>query len=122
MIYRKIASSLRIDAGNNFNPEVALTPSSGGRMIKTAGYMIRILSVSDSGAQIGLKLYHGPNGISKILHSTPITLAAPGGDLMAGDSSAGSMMLFEWLHPTLVGGSVNGKWVLVDVYEILKPF
>ena len=104
------------------SPEIELKRSNGGRMVKTAGYMLRIVSSSDPAARVGLKLYHGPDGIFKMLHSTPIPLAAPSDKLMGGDSAGGAMTLFEWLHPVLVGDNVAGKWVMVDVYEILKPF
>jgi hypothetical protein len=90
-------------------------------MVKVAGYMIRPVGRSDSAAKVGLKLYHGPNGINKILHSTPVAVATAS-ELMAGDSSGGSMTLFEYLHVALVGDTVADKWVQVDVYEILKPF
>lgn len=117
MIFRKIASNIRVDS----NTEIFLKPSSGGRMVKTAGYMIRLTSASDAAAKVGLKLYHGPNGVNKILHSTPIALATAA-ELMVGDSSAGDVMLFEYLHASLIGDTTASKWVNVDVYEMLKPF
>jgi len=64
MMFRKIASNLRLDTGaagakNTYD----LQPLSGGMMAKVCQFSIKVVKTSDdSNTKIGLDLYHGPDG------------------------------------------------------------
>ena len=127
MQYRKLGR-FRIDgpATGGMAATVSLGPTAGGRMCKGALYMLKILQVSSTQAKLGLALSHGPDGQVAVLHSTPIAntqLTGANAFLLAGQSDL-SLMLGEYLDPALtcISNDASVCWVLVEVYEMRKPF
>ena len=128
MNFKKIASNVRIDTTSTGDQVVFLLPATpGGRQVKSINYMVRILQCSDTSVtKIGLNLSHGPDGLVSTSHSSPITATlVPASNLLSGDAGPG--VLGEWLHPALtVQRSSTGaglrESVVVDVYEMRKPF
>ncbi len=127
MQYRKLGR-FRIDgpASGGTAAAVSLGSSGGGRMCKGVLYMLKIVQVSSAQAKLGLALSHGPDGQVSILHSTPIAntqLTGANAFLLVGQSDL-SLMLGEFLDPALtcISNDANACWVLVDAFEMRKPF
>jgi len=101
-------------------------PVSAGSYCKVAQVMIEV--VQDSGPEVRIKaeLEQGPNGDTWILHSTPITSAAPPAlkpSLMVGDADE-TKILGEYLRVNIEANSneANPQWAFVKVYLMRKPF
>jgi hypothetical protein len=84
-----------------------------------------VTGVSGANAKAGLTLNHGPDGKVTVLHSTPIAVAVPGAvpSLLSGDADS-TKVLGEWLHPIVSAASTaaTAEWLIVEVYEMRKPF
>lgn len=72
----KLIASMRVDGPATGGQATAykLKPRGGGRLSKTAQYMVKIVAVSSAQAKVKVDLEHGPDGIVSKPHSTPIAL------------------------------------------------
>jgi len=129
MYFVKIASNVRIESSaNGTSQDYALPPLPGGHTTKNVGYQLRIVQASSTNAMAGIKLNHSPDGGTSVNHSTPIanTQLSTGVTLLSGDTVSSSVMVGEWLHPILTcsqfGGGGTREWVVLDAYEMRKPF
>ena len=112
MFFRMIAE-MRIDgpATGGTASEYPLQPSGGGRMVKDAGYMVKIVARSHAAAMCGVKLHHGPDATLNVLHSTPIANATVPGlpGLLAGDTTGTAAMIGDYLDPILTCTSLPSQ-------------
>ncbi len=126
MLFKKVGDNLRVQSGTGGEDTTwELAPSPGGHTTKVVNYMVVIKQKSSTAVEIGVSLYHGPNGRNCVLHSTPISSTAIGAgvDLVSGDADT-SKIIGEWLHPRIICGSTGAtvEWAVIDVYEMRKPF
>ena len=127
MFFRKLVSNLQITTGGSGEDvKYDLDPHPGGHTAKVAQYQVVVVQVSSTNAELTLDLDHGPDGRNFVAHSTPIATTQISGSsaaLLSGDADT-TKILGEWLRPTLTAGSTGAsqEWIMVDVYEMLKPF
>lgn len=127
MDFRKIASvKITGPAAGGSVTKVSLPARGGGRMASRMQYMLLVRSVSSDQAKLGLILDQGPDGIVFREHSTPIAntqLTGTNAELLVGDVDF-AKVLGEFLRATLtcISNDASACWVLVDVYEMRKPF
>lgn len=122
MDFRKIVGPTRFDAGAaGADVEYALPHRAGGKSAKGVSVHVKIIAGS-ANAKVGFKIKHGPDGTVTAVHtSTASATISASPSLMVFD--AGSAMIGEYIHPTLVvGGTAGSDYVVVEVYEMRKPF
>lgn len=97
-------------------------------MAKGVNYQIKVVAASgDANNRIGLDLYHGPDGATFALHSTPIGYGDPGNAypvLLNGDADS-TKMIGEFLQARLkikTNSGSTAQWAVVEVFEMRKPF
>lgn len=99
----------------------------GGKSCKNINYQIVVTdSCEDTNLRITLELWHGPDGNSGLLHSTPIAYANPGTPvaLMNGDSDS-TKRIADYLGVVIKikdNAAATRQWARVRVYETRKPF
>jgi hypothetical protein len=106
---------------------IKLKPRGGGRRIKTANLMVKVLDSSGANVRITVELWHGPDGTAVVLHSTPVSLGDPGTaypGLLSGDADQtkfiGETLL--WVLRIRDSALSAAQWAQVEVYETRKPF
>lgn len=124
----KLIASMRVDGPATGGQATAykLKPRGGGRLSKTAQYMVKIVAVSSAQAKVKVDLEHGPDGIVSKPHSTPIALTQLTGadaNLLVGDADQ-TKVLGEYLHVIIscISNDANPCWAVIEVYEMRKPF
>ena len=120
---KKIVGPIRVVCGaSGGDIEFPLPPSPGGRACKVVQYMAKISQFGGSGPKLGMKINHGPDGTVNATHTSIASAAVPVTNLYVFDSD-GTKILGEFLHPILVvGGAATGDSLVVEVYEMRKPF
>lgn len=122
MDFKKIIGPTRFDAGvGGADVEYTLPPRSGGRSVKSVSHMVKIIG-GTTNAKVGFKLKHGPDGSVSTTHTSTAsaTITTPP-SCMAFDG--GSAAVSEHIHPVvLVGGTAATDFVVIEVFEMRKPF
>lgn len=129
MEFRKIAGPLTISSGaDGSEKEYPLGAFPGGRRVKVANYMVKVLAASSTtNVRIGVVLKHGPDGTVSVTHSTPISSGNPGATfpaLLSGDADS-SKIIGEVLMPVVKiadSATTNPMSATVEVFEVRKPF
>lgn len=129
MMFRKVAGPVRLLSQSNGSVQIhSFDPVPGGRMIRRAQYMLKVLQVSSANVRVGVDLEHGPDGRITTLHSTPIPFSDPGGllpTLFEGTANDATSMIGEWLQPVIKvkdNTATGQEWAVVELYELRKPF
>jgi hypothetical protein len=88
--------------------------------------MVAVVNSSGANCELELEVWHGPDGRTMKLHSTPIAYeSATPGILLEGTTSDSTSMLGEFISPFLYikdGVGTAQQWADVIVYEMRKPF
>ena len=126
MQFKKIFGPARIDSQNNGAEQtIKLSPVAGGSLIKNVQYMCKVASASGANVRITIELWHGPDGLASVLHSTPINAADPSSSgLLVGDCDT-SKMIGEFLLPVIKikdSALTTAQWAIVEIFEMRKPF
>lgn len=127
MTFDKIAGPFRVSTSQAGAPRTyKLGARSGGRMLKSVQFTIKVIQRSSGNVQLQLDLFHGPDASLAGFHSNviPLSLAAQPPSMMMGDAAT-SPMIGEYLHPEVAiddNGSGVEEWADIEVYELRKPF
>jgi hypothetical protein len=131
MMFSKIVGPVRLDSGTNGAlKSYPLPPRGGGRMCKVVQYMVKVVQSSGSTARVTVRMDHGPDGNVFTTHSTPISAVDPttGGTValpavVAGDATT-SIIVGEFIQcvPGASSSDSNPSWVVVEIFEMRKPF
>lgn len=120
--FEKIAGPMRLDSGvNGADKDYPLPPRAGGRNVKSLMYMVKVIAGA-SNAKVGFRVAHSADGSVTATHTTvaSATISTPPA-MMTFD--AGSAVLGEFIHPIpVVGGTATTDYVVVEIYEMRKPF
>lgn len=119
---KKILGPTRVVCGTPGTAlETALPPSPGGRACKVVQFMAKV-SAFTGAPKLGMKINHGPDGVVNATHTLIGTVVVPGSNLFVFDSDA-SKILGEYIHPILlVDGAATGDSMVVELFELRKPF
>ena len=126
MQFKKILDATRIDSNSDGTERtIKLSPSSGGRMVKNVQYMLKVNVSSGANVRLTVELWHGPDGLLSILHSTPINAGDPtASGLLVGDADSTKvigefLLVVVKIKDTAV---TTAQWAAVELFEMRKPF
>jgi hypothetical protein len=113
---------MRVDAGATGNDvEYPLDGAPGGRFCKVTQFMVKVLQKSNGNVKLGFKVRHGPDGQAYATHTSISSQTVPADDLMVFDGAGA--ILGEWTRGVVVaGGTAPGDWMVIEVFEMRKPF
>ena len=87
----------------------------------TVGLMVKVLSASGTTPKVGFTIKHGPEAGVLITQTTMAAAVVPAENLFVFD--CGNGILGEWIQGIPVAeGTATGDAVLIEVYEMRKPF
>jgi hypothetical protein len=123
MEFKKISGPIKLTAGTNgAQVEFPLQPRSGGRSCKVVQVMAKLVSSGGTAPTLGMKIDHGPDGFAHSNHTTIANTGIPASNLWVFDSDA-TKIIGEFIHLVPVaGGTATGDYVVVEFYEMPKPF
>ena len=94
-------------------------------MAKNVQYMCKVGASSGANVRITVELWHGPDGLVSVLHSTPINAGDPtSSGLLVGDADS-TKVLGEFLLVVVKikdSALTTAQWASIELFEMRKPF
>jgi hypothetical protein len=121
--HRKIAGPMRIQSGSVGAAGFALEGCDRGNQAWVVQYSVIVLEASGSGATLGLRVDHSPDG-QRFSAQRTIATAAVGstGPVVLMFESDTAKGLGQFFRPVLITASGAGDSFVVEVWETIKPF